>query len=324
MSHQPLPFLTPIQAAFAALDEEIRRQLHSDVTLVRTIADYLIAAGGKRLRPAVHLLAAGACGYEGRDRVTLAAVIEFIHSATLLHDDVVDESDLRRGRRTANAVFGNAAAVLVGDFLYSRSFEMMVSVGRMRVMEILAKTTNAIAEGEVLQLMHCGNPEVSWDDYFRVIDYKTAKLFEAAAQLGGVVAEAAPEVEAALATYGRELGIAFQIADDVLDYTADEKELGKHLGDDLAEGKPTYPLLYVLERGSPAQQSLIREVIAQGGREQLDAVVAAVRDCGAIEASYAAARRHADAAKAALQLLPSSPCRESLLQLADFAVERSY
>nr|BAL55407.1 octaprenyl-diphosphate synthase [uncultured beta proteobacterium] len=319
-----LPFLTPVREAFRALDETIRQQLHSDVALVRTIADYLIAAGGKRLRPAIHLLAAGACGYEGQDRVTLAAVIEFIHSATLLHDDVVDESDLRRGKRTANAVFGNAASVLVGDFLYSRSFELMVSVGRMRVMEILAKTTNAIAEGEVLQLMNCGNPEVTWDDYFRVIDYKTAKLFEASAQLGAVVADAPPTVESALATYGRHLGIAFQIADDVLDYTADEAQLGKHLGDDLAEGKPTYPLLYVLEQGSEAQKALIREVIEAGARERLDAVVAAVEACGAIAASYDAARRHAEMAKTALAALPSSPCRESLLQLADFAVERTF
>ncbi|MBW7656472.1 polyprenyl synthetase family protein [Hydrogenophilus thermoluteolus] len=319
-----LPFLTPVREAFRALDEMIREQLHSDVALVRTIADYLIAAGGKRLRPAVHLLAAGACGYEGQDRVTLAAVIEFIHSATLLHDDVVDESDLRRGRRTANAVFGNAASVLVGDFLYSRSFELMVSVGRMRVMEILAKTTNAIAEGEVLQLMNCGNPEVTWDDYFRVIDYKTAKLFEASAQLGAVVADAPPAVESALATYGRHLGIAFQIADDVLDYTADEAQLGKHLGDDLAEGKPTYPLLYVLEQGNDAQKRLVREVIETGARERLDAVVAAVEACGAIAASYDAARCHAETAKKALTALPSSPCRESLLQLADFAVERTF
>lgn len=319
-----LPFLTPVREAFRALDETIREQLHSDVALVRTIADYLIAAGGKRLRPAVHLLAAGACGYEGQDRVTLAAVIEFIHSATLLHDDVVDESDLRRGRRTANAVFGNAASVLVGDFLYSRSFELMVSVGRMRVMEILAKTTNAIAEGEVLQLMNCGNPEVTWDDYFRVIDYKTAKLFEASAQLGAVVADAPPAVESALATYGRHLGIAFQIADDVLDYTADEAQLGKHLGDDLAEGKPTYPLLYVLEQGNDAQKRLVREVIETGARERLDAVVAAVEACGAIAASYDAARCHAETAKNALTALPSSPCRESLLQLADFAVERTF
>lgn len=322
--HDSLPFLAPVAEAFRALDREIALQLHSDVALVRTIADYLIYAGGKRLRPAVHLLAAGACGYEGPDRVTLAAVIEFIHSATLLHDDVVDASDRRRGQPSANAVYGNAAAVLVGDFLYSRSFQMMVAVGRMRVMEILAQVTNAIAEGEVLQLMNCGNPDVTWEGYFRVIDYKTAKLFEAAARLGAVVADAPAEVEEALAAYGHHLGMAFQIADDLLDYTADVEELGKNVGDDLAEGKPTYPLLYVLAHGSAAQQELVRQAIAAGDRSLLPAVREAIAACGAIAAGYQQAEAHAAHAAETLSGLPPSPCRDSLLQLSQFAVQRRF
>jgi len=321
---QSLPFLAPVADAFAALNAEIIQQLHSDVALVRSVADYLIAAGGKRLRPAVHLLAAGACGYEGPERITLAAVIEFIHSATLLHDDVVDESEMRRGRQSANAVFGNAAAVLVGDFLYSRSFQMMVSVGRMRVMEILAQVTNAIAEGEVLQLMNCGNPDVTWEGYFQVIDYKTARLFQAAAQLGAVIADADAAIEAALIAYGRHLGIAFQITDDLLDYTADSAELGKQVGDDLAEGKPTYPLLYVLANGTSAQQALVRQAIDTADRHLLPQVVEAVAASGAITAGYQEAERHAATAAEALAALPPSHYRDALVQLSEFAVHRRY
>ncbi len=313
-----------IAAEQAALDGLIRRELHSDVALVRTIADYLIAAGGKRLRPQVLLLMAKACGYNGEDHLTLAAVVEFIHSATLLHDDVVDESELRRGRKTANAMFGNAASVLVGDFLYSRSFQMMVRVGKMPVMAILADATNAIAEGEVLQLMNCGNPDVTLEDYFRVIEYKTARLFQASAELGAVIAAAPAPVIAAARQYGRALGMVFQLADDLLDYVGDEKQLGKRLGDDLTEGKPTYPLLHVLMHGSAEQQALVRRVIAEGGREALPEVIAAVKACGAIEATRAAAQRFVEEATAALAVLPSSPYREVLLQLCSFALSRNH
>ncbi|WP_037989631.1 octaprenyl diphosphate synthase [Tepidiphilus margaritifer] len=313
----------PLQPDMARTDEVIRRELHSDVALVRSIADYIIAAGGKRLRPALLLAVARALGYEGLHHATLAAVVEFIHTATLLHDDVVDESDLRRGRETANAVFGNAAAVLVGDFLYSRSFQMMVSVGSMRVMAVLAEATNVIAEGEVLQLMNQGNPETTLEDYFRVIEYKTAKLFEAAGRLGAILAGAAPEVEEAMAAFGRELGCAFQIIDDVLDYAADPAVSGKNVGDDLAEGKPTLPLLHVLHHGTPAQASLIRQVIEQGGREHLSAVLEAIAETGALEASRRVAERYAATAKTRLACLSPSQFRESLLQLSDFAVNRS-
>lgn len=315
--------LAPLQPDMARTDEVIRRELHSDVALVRSVADYIIAAGGKRLRPALLLAVARALGYEGLHHATLAAVVEFIHTATLLHDDVVDESDLRRGRETANAVFGNAAAVLVGDFLYSRSFQMMVSVGSMRVMAVLAEATNVIAEGEVLQLMNQGNPDTTLEDYFRVIEYKTAKLFEAAGRLGAILAGAAPEVEEAMAAFGRELGRAFQIIDDVLDYAADPAVSGKNVGDDLAEGKPTLPLLHVLHHGTPAQASLIRQVIEQGGREHLSAVLEAIAETGALEASRRVAERYAATAKTRLACLSPSQFQESLLQLSDFAVNRS-
>ncbi|MCX7946795.1 MAG: polyprenyl synthetase family protein [Hydrogenophilus sp.] len=318
------PFLQPIEEDLRALDEKIRASLYSDVALVRQVADHLIEAGGKRLRPAVHLLAARACGELGPEAVTLATVVEFIHSATLLHDDVVDESDLRRGQKTANATFGNAAAVLVGDFLYSRAFQLMVSVGQMRVMEILAETTNAIAEGEVLQLMHVGNEAMTWEDYFRVIERKTAKLFAAAARLGAVVAEAPQAIEEALAAYGHYLGIAFQIADDLLDYAADPETSGKNLGDDLAEGKPTYPLLYVLCSGGEEDRALVQAAIRSGGRAFLPEVVAAVHRSGAIEAGRQAALTEATRAIEALSPLPPSPFRESLLELARFAAWRQF
>ena len=307
-----------------AVDGVIRARLHSDVVLVRQVAEYIVAGGGKRMRPALTLLSAGAFGYRGSDHHELAAVVEFIHTATLLHDDVVDESGLRRGRETANAMFGNAASVLVGDFLYSRAFQMMVAVGSMRVMEVLADATNIIAEGEVLQLMNCHNADASVDDYLRVIHYKTAKLFEAAARLGAILGNASPEVEAGMARYGMHLGTAFQLIDDVLDYSGDEAETGKHLGDDLAEGKPTLPLIYTMQHGSPEQAASVRRAIEEGGRDMFGEVLAAVRGCGALEATRAQAEREAAAARAAIDGLPPSVYRNALLELPIFAVARRH
>lgn len=306
------------------VDDVIRASLHSEVVLVRQVSEYIIHSGGKRLRPALLLLAAGACGVPGPQARTLAAVVEFIHTATLLHDDVVDESSLRRGRETANELFGNAASVLVGDFLYSRAFQMMVSVGRMRVMEVLSEATNIIAEGEVLQLMNCHDADVNEERYLQVIRYKTAKLFEAAARLGGVLAEASPALEDGLARYGTHLGTAFQIIDDVLDYSGNESDTGKHLGDDLAEGKPTLPLIYARDRGTPQIAAAIRKAIETGGLEEFDAVLKAVHESGALEMARAAAQREALLARAALADLPATPFKQALEELADFAVARSH
>ncbi len=310
-------------ADMSRVDALIRSRLASDVALIHQIAEYIIGAGGKRLRPMLHVLAARAAGYHGDESVTLAAVIEFIHTATLLHDDVVDDSALRRGRKTANAVWGNAASVLVGDFLYSRAFQLMVELDRMRVMRILADTTNAIAEGEVLQLLNIGNPDTDEAAYLRVIERKTAVLFAAATELGGVLAGLPAAQEQALRRYGMELGFAFQIADDLLDFVADSTALGKNVGDDLAEGKPTLPVIYALQSAAPAQAAALRRAIRSGGLESLDAVVAALRDSGAVERTRERARRHAAAAHAALAALPASPWREALATLADYAVERS-
>ena len=314
----------PIDADMRAVDAVVRTRLHSDVALVRQVAEYIISAGGKRMRPALVLLAARACGYSGVRHHELAAVVEFIHTATLLHDDVVDDSSLRRGRDTANAVFGNPASVLVGDFLYSRAFQIMVGVGSMRVMQVLADATNIIAEGEVLQLMNCRNADVQVDDYLRVIRYKTAKLFEAAGRLGAILGNADAEIEEALASYGTHIGTAFQLIDDVLDYSGKEAETGKHLGDDLAEGKPTLSLIHVIQHGSPQQAALVRDAIENANGESFAEVLAAVRASGALDA----ARRHgfeeAGMAKAALAPLPDSKFRETLLQLADVAVQRSF
>ena len=307
-----------------AVDAVIRTRLHSDVALVRQVAEYIIQSGGKRLRPALVLLAAGALGYRGAHHHELAAVVEFIHTATLLHDDVVDESDLRRGRKTANAMFGNAASVLVGDFLYSRAFQMMVGVGNMRVMQVLSSATNIIAEGEVLQLMNCHDADVDEARYLQVIRYKTAKLFEAAARLGAIVGGASPEIEEGLAAYGTHLGTAFQIIDDVLDYSGAEAETGKHLGDDLAEGKPTLPLIYVMQHGTPEQAACVRNAIEQGGRDDFLAVLDAVRAAGALEHAKLCAKAEADLATKALDALPASIYKESLLQLSLFAVARAY
>ncbi len=305
------------------VDAVIRRRLASSVALIDQIANYIVSAGGKRIRPMLVLLFSNALGFPGRERFELAATVEFIHTATLLHDDVVDESALRRGRRTANALFGNAASVLVGDFVYSRAFQMMVSAGRMRVLEVLADATNVIAEGEVLQLMNMHDPDVSVDDYLRVIRFKTAKLFEASARLGAVLAEAAPGVEEACAAYGRSLGTAFQLVDDLLDYEGATERLGKNVGDDLREGKPTLPLLIAMERGTVEQRALLRAAIEHGEVARLDEVIAIVRATGGLEATREAARAEADKACKALELLPATAYREALLDLSVRSVERS-
>jgi octaprenyl-diphosphate synthase len=323
---EQLPFLAPISADMQRVDATIRARLGSDVALVRQVAEYIVAGGGKRLRPALVLLSAGAAGYPGASggegHFELAAVVEFIHTATLLHDDVVDASDRRRGRRTANVEFGNAAAVLVGDFLYSRAFQMMVGVGSMRVMQVLADATNMIAEGEVLQLMNCHDPDVDEQRYLEVIRRKTAKLFEAAARLGAVLAGSDPAVETGLSEYGMRLGTAFQLIDDVLDYSGDAAAIGKSLGDDLAEGKPTLPLIRCMACGSAAQAATVRRAIVEGGRADFAQVLEAVRATGALEYARAVATREAEGARRALQALPASVHRDSLLELASFSVVR--
>ncbi|HVC11595.1 MAG TPA: polyprenyl synthetase family protein [Burkholderiales bacterium] len=306
------------------VDALIRRRLDSEVALIRQVAEYIVTGGGKRLRPALVLLAAGAVGYRGEACLELAAVVEFIHTATLLHDDVVDESELRRGRKTANAAFGNAASVLVGDFLYSRAFQMMVGIGGMRVMQVLADATNAIAEGEVLQLLNCHDPEVDEARYLAVVRRKTAKLFEAAARLGGVLANAPRQAEEALAAYGMRVGTAFQLIDDVLDYSGDAPAIGKSLGDDLAEGKPTLPLIYALRQGSNEQAQMVRRAIVEGGRQDFPLVLEVIERTGALAYARAVAEREAEAARRAIESLPHSVHRDSLLELATFSVARRH
>ena len=306
------------------VDAVIQRRLASDVALINQISHYIISAGGKRIRPMLVLLFSRALGFEGPQRYELAATVEFIHTATLLHDDVVDESELRRGRETANALFGNAASVLVGDFVYSRAFQMMVSVDRMRVLEVLADATNVIAEGEVLQLMNMHDPDIAVDDYLRVIRYKTAKLFEASARLGAVLADAPHDVEEACADYGRSLGTAFQLVDDLLDYEGSTAQLGKNVGDDLREGKPTLPLLVAMTRGTSEERDLIRHAIEHGEVAKLAQIVEIVRRTGAIEATRDAAREQADKARASLKLIPPSPSREALLEFCVRSVDRSF
>jgi len=313
-----------IAADMRAVDAVIRSRLASDVVLVRQVAEYIVGSGGKRLRPALVLLSAGAFGYQGRHHHQLAAVVEFIHTATLLHDDVVDASELRRGRPTANALFGNAASVLVGDFIYSRAFQMMVEVESMRVMQVMAEATNVIAEGEVLQLMNCHNPDIDEDDYLQVIRYKTAKLFEAATRLGAILGGATPGQEQAMASYGMHLGTAFQLIDDMLDYSGDNKTTGKNVGDDLAEGKPTLPLIYAIEHGSSDEAARIKKAVEEGGLNELQHVIAAIRRTGALDYTRRQAEAEARTASAALEALPNSKHRDSLLQLADFAVTRDY
>jgi octaprenyl-diphosphate synthase len=305
------------------VDAVIRERLSSRVALIDQISRYIVSAGGKRIRPRLVLLFSQALGFEGPERYELAAIVEFIHTATLLHDDVVDESALRRGRATANAMFGNAASVLVGDFLYSRAFQMMVGVNRMRVLDVLADATNVIAEGEVLQLMNMHDPDLAVADYLQVIRYKTAKLFEASARLGAVLGGADAALEECCADYGRSLGTAFQLVDDLLDYEGRTDELGKNVGDDLREGKPTLPLLLAMERGTAQERTLIREAIEQGEVQKLPQVLAAVRRTGALEATREAALREAEVARTALASLPPSGAREALLELCVRSVHRS-
>jgi octaprenyl-diphosphate synthase len=313
-----------VTADFAAVDTVIKARLHSQVALVDQVASYIIHAGGKRLRPLLLLLAARACGYSGNHHIEGAAIIEFIHTATLLHDDVVDGSSMRRGRETANEVFGNPTSVLVGDFLYSRAFQMMVTLDRMQIMAILGEATNAIAEGEVLQLMTSHDPETTEARYLEVIHRKTARLFEAAGQIGAVIADAPSPMADALARYGRHIGTAFQLIDDVLDYQADEFSLGKNLGDDLAEGKPTLPLIHALQRGNEAQRAMIRHAIEHGGLDQLAEITAAVASLGGLAYTARLAKSEADQALAALAPLPDSAYKEGLSELAMFAVARKH
>lgn len=326
----PLPLMTieqiraPIADDLQAVNALIRRQLHSEVALIDQLAAYIINSGGKRLRPVTVLLIAKACGYTGQHHINAAAIIEFIHTSTLLHDDVVDESSLRRGQKTANAIWGNQASVLVGDFLYSRSFQMMVDIGSMRVMEILADATNTIAEGEVMQLLNCHDPDTTEERYMAVIHCKTAKLFEAAAQIGAVLAERSAEEESALAQYGLHLGTAFQLIDDVLDYSSSSAEMGKNIGDDLAEGKPTLPLIYAMRHGAPKEVQIIRNAIEQGGLEQIDIITHAIESTGALDYTSRLAAQEAEQAIASLPMLPESPARDALIGLARFAVNRRY
>ncbi|WKE66130.1 octaprenyl diphosphate synthase [Gallaecimonas kandeliae] len=305
-----------------SVNETIQQQLASDVALINQLGFYIISAGGKRLRPMLTVLAARALGYEGDKHVRLATLVEFIHTSTLLHDDVVDESTLRRGRETANALFGNQASVLVGDFLYSRAFQLMVDLDSMKVMRVLADATNVIAEGEVMQLMNCNDPDTTEERYFKVIYCKTAKLFEAATGLSATIA-GRPELEKAMTDYGMYLGTAFQLIDDLLDYEADAEELGKNLGDDLAEGKPTLPLLHAMHNGNPEEAALIRQAIEQGdGRDKLETVLATMHRLGSLDYTYQRALEEADKAIAALAEVPDSPYKEALIGLAHVAVER--
>ena len=306
----------------AGVNAAILEQLNSDVQLINQLGYYIVSGGGKRIRPMIAVLAARAVGYEGNAHVTIAALIEFIHTATLLHD-VVDESDMRRGKATANAAFGNAASVLVGDFIYTRAFQMMTSLGSLKVLEVMSEAVNVIAEGEVLQLMNVNDPDITEENYMRVIYSKTARLFEAAAQCSGILAGCTPEEEKGLQDYGRYLGTAFQLIDDLLDYNADGEQLGKNVGDDLNEGKPTLPLLHAMHHGTPEQAQMIRTAIEQGnGRHLLEPVLEAMNACGSLEWTRQRAEEEADKAIAALQVLPDTPWREALVGLAHIAVQR--
>jgi octaprenyl-diphosphate synthase len=307
-----------------AVNQQIEARLRSDVNLINQVGAYIVNSGGKRLRPLLVLLSARASGCEGRDYIDLAAVVEFIHTATLLHDDVVDASALRRGRDTANAVWGNEASVLVGDFLYSRAFQMMVQVRNMQIMEILADTTNVIAEGEVMQLINCHDPDTTEEQYLNIIRSKTAKLFEAAARIGPVLTNRPPAEEDAMAAYGRHIGTAYQLVDDVLDYSGSTADIGKNVGDDLAEGKPTLPLIHALRRGTESQATVIRETIRNGGRKTIHEILEAIESTNAIAYTARAARREADLAIAALEEIAESPYKEAMYALAEFCVDRRY
>ncbi|MGH8247156.1 MAG: octaprenyl diphosphate synthase [Gammaproteobacteria bacterium] len=306
------------------VNELIHRRLHSDVGLIDQLGHYIVNSGGKRLRPAVVLLAAGASGYTGRRHIDLAAIVEFIHTAPLLHDDVVDSSQLRRGRATANQRGGNEASVLVGDFLYSRAFQMMVDLNSMRIMEVLSDATNTIAEGEVQQLLNRHDPTTTEGRYLQVVHNKTAKLFEAAAQLGGIIGGCSPEQERTLSDYGRHLGVAYQLIDDVLDYSATSDELGKNIGDDLAEGKPTLPLLYAMWNSAAERSRTIREAIENGGLDRLDGILEAIESTGAIAYTAQRARNESDAAIRVLDAVPVSVYRDALVAVGRFAVERTH
>ncbi len=313
-----------VDADMAAVNRLIDTRLRSDIALINQLAAYIVHSGGKRLRPVTVLLAAGACGYRGDAHISLAAIVEFIHTATLLHDDVVDASELRRGKATANHVWGNEASVLVGDFLYTRAFQMMVELGSMRIMEIMAETTNQIAEGEVMQLMNCHSPDTSEVQYLDTIHRKTAKLFEAASQLSAVISNQSSATEQSLADYGIHLGTAFQLIDDVLDYDASADDIGKNIGDDLDEGKPTLPIINAMQRGTDTQRKLLRDAITNGGREHIDDVRAIIESTGSL--AYTARRAHEEAelARQALAIVPASPHKQALMDLAVFAVERSF
>ncbi len=316
--------LSLVDADMNAINLHIQSQLSSDVPLIQEIGRYIVAAGGKRLRPVTVVLSAHALNYKGTAHIDLAAVIEFIHTATLLHDDVVDDSALRRGRETANELWGNSASVLVGDFLYSRAFQMMVAVGKSRVMDIMAETTNAIAQGEVMQLLNTHNPETSEADYLETIKRKTARLFESAGRLGAVLADAGPATEQALGDFGLHLGIAFQMIDDALDYSASAEEMGKNAGDDLAEGKTTLPLIYAIARAEKSDQLFLRGAIEDGGRDKLEKVQQIIESTGALAYTFGRAKEHAALAKRSLEALPDSPYRSALGQLADFSVSRTF
>lgn len=315
--------LAPVSDDMRVVDQVIRTRLRSDVPLINSIAEYIIAAGGKRLRPALLLMMSGALDYRGRFHHELAAVVEFIHTATLLHDDVVDESGLRRGRKTANAVFGNAASVLVGDFLYSRAFQMMVEPGLIRIMSVLADATNTIAEGEVLQLINCHDPDVSEDRYLQVIRFKTARLFEASAQLAAILAGAPASVEAACAAYGRHLGTAFQLVDDVLDYSGSVNETGKNIGDDLREGKPTMPLIYLRDHGSEAEKAMVRAAISSETEPAIEPIIDALTHSGALEYTRECARREGELAAQAISDFADSRFKQTLINLCAFSATRS-
>jgi octaprenyl-diphosphate synthase len=313
-----------IKQDMVSVDAMIQSRLQSDVVLINQVGHYIVNSGGKRLRPIIAILAARACGYQGDAHINLATIIEFIHTATLLHDDVVDNSDMRRGRETANNLWGNEASVLVGDFLYTRSFEMMVEMDSMRLMQILSHTTNVIAEGEVLQLLNCNDPDTTEARYLEVIHHKTAKLFEAAGQLGAVINNCDEQTEQAMANYAMHLGSAFQLVDDLLDYSESSDTIGKNIGDDLAEGKPTLPLIYAMQHGDETQANIIRTAIENGDRSQIDSVIEIIQQTGAITYTSQAAKNEAVLAKSMLDCIADSDYKTALLSLADFAVERSY
>lgn len=319
--HQINPLIEP---QFDAVTDYILNHLGSNVPLVENIGHYIVESGGKRLRPLLVLLAANACGYQGKEHIPLAAVIEFIHTATLLHDDVVDNSELRRGNATANARWGNAPSVLVGDFLYSRSFQIMVEIGRMEIMQVISNATTIIAEGEVLQLLNQRNPDTTEEAYMNVILGKTAMLFEAATECGAILADSDARYREALRLYGRHLGIAFQLVDDVMDYMSSAEEMGKNVGDDLAEGKATLPLIQAMRKGSDEERSLVREAIRNGGLDELTPILEIVRRTGAIDYTRTRAQEQVDLAIAALQPLPASSFRDTLETLANQAVARTH